>query len=128
MQDAFCQSLLVGFSCILFSFFDCVLDGVALADRPIREFGKRLLVLSETPIEQIWTLLSMWESSGTARKLIKGSAPEDGIAIDPNVVERKATRLAYCIRTARENILGSPKASPCAWSRIIMDACGLRAQ
>jgi hypothetical protein len=79
----------------------------SLANRPIREFKRRLLVLSEAPIEQIWTLLSMWESAGTANKLIKKRATDEQVTIDTNLAKWKAVGLAYCIRTARENILGS---------------------
>lgn len=73
-------------------------------NRDHREPRRRLLVLSEQPIDQIWTLLSMWESPGTARKLIKKRALEEHVEISEKTADRKALALAYCLKTARENI------------------------
>lgn len=75
-------------------------------ERAIREPQRRLLVLSESPIEQIWTLLSMWESPEIAKKLISSRAIKDNLRISDEMLNSKARALAYCIRTARENILG----------------------
>lgn len=63
-----------------------------------------LRILSENPLEQIWTQLSLWESANLARKVILTRADRHGIAIDQDLLERKALALSYCIRTARENI------------------------
>jgi hypothetical protein len=48
----------------------------------------------------------MWESTAIAKKLIANRAAKDGVTINPDLLERKALALAYCIRTARENIVG----------------------
>lgn len=66
-------------------------------ERPLR-------ILSENPIEGIWTQLSLWESERLARKLIAERADEAGIEIAAELIDRKALALSYCIRTARENI------------------------
>lgn len=63
-----------------------------------------LRILSENPIDQIWTQLSLWESVNLARKLIRERAHKIGVSIDLNLLERKALALSYCIRTSRENI------------------------
>ena len=63
-----------------------------------------LRILSENPLDQIWTQLSLWESSNLARKLIRERADRNGVSLDPALLERKALALSYCIRTSRENI------------------------
>lgn len=63
-----------------------------------------LRIVSENPLEQIWTQLSLWESTNLARKVILDRADVLGIAIDPGLLKRKALALSYCIRTSRENI------------------------
>lgn len=63
-----------------------------------------LRILSESPLDQIWTQLSLWESANLARKLIRERADRHGLSIDPDLLERKGLALSYCIRTSRENI------------------------
>lgn len=63
-----------------------------------------LRILSENPLDQIWTQLSLWESVNLARKLIRERADRLGVSIDLDLLERKALALSYCIRTSRENI------------------------
>lgn len=63
-----------------------------------------LRILSENPLDQIWTQLSLWESVNLARKLIQERAEMLSVSIDPDLLERKALALSYCIRTSRENI------------------------
>lgn len=64
----------------------------------------RLLLVSESPIEQIWTQLSMWESRALARKLIAKRAVEQNLDLSPATVDAKALALSYCLRNARENL------------------------
>lgn len=70
------------------------------------EDNGRLLLVSESPIEQIWTQLSMWESRALARKLITERAHRRQIDIAAPVIEAKALALSYCLRNARENLRG----------------------
>lgn len=63
-----------------------------------------LQIVSENPLDQIWTQLSLWESSNLARKLIRERADRHSISLDPALLERKALALSYCLRTSRENI------------------------
>ena len=63
-----------------------------------------LRILSENPLDQIWTQLSLWESANLARKLIQERAGRQRVSLDSDLLERKARALSYCIRTARENI------------------------
>lgn len=63
-----------------------------------------LVILSENPIQQIWTQLSAWESRNLARKLIEERAQKAGVALADDIMHGKAQALSYCIRTARENV------------------------
>ncbi len=73
-----------------------------MAAEPDRE--RPLTILSENPIEEIWTQLSVWESQNLAYKLIDERARKADISIPADLISRKAQALSYCIRTARENI------------------------
>lgn len=68
------------------------------------EDGGRLLLISESPIEQIWTQLSMWESRALALKLIMERAERADVLIGREKAEAKALALSYCLRNARENL------------------------
>lgn len=59
-------------------------------------------ILSETPIAQIWSYLSLWESEAAARRLIDERAVRAGIPADEGRFADKARGVAYCIRNARE--------------------------
>jgi hypothetical protein len=67
----------------------------------------RLLILSENPLDGIWTHLSSLESETLATKLIQERASQANVSVDGDLLKRKATALAYCIRNARENLLGT---------------------
>ena len=59
-------------------------------------------ILSETPIAQIWSYLSLWESETAARRLIDERAASAGVAADDSRFADKALGVAYCLRNARE--------------------------
>jgi hypothetical protein len=60
------------------------------------------LIVSDSPIEGIWTQLSLWESQTLASKLIRSKTENQNAIISGETVERKAASLAYCLRNARE--------------------------
>jgi hypothetical protein len=63
---------------------------------------------SETPIDEIWSILSRWESQALATRLISDRCDTIGKSIEPEKLKDKAIALSYCLRTARENILLPP--------------------
>jgi len=63
---------------------------------------RSISILSETPIEQIWSYLSLWESETAARRLIDEKSALQQIAVDENRFAEKARGVAYCLRNARE--------------------------
>jgi hypothetical protein len=63
-----------------------------------------LLILSENPIEQIWTHLSLWESRELAKKLLAERATDQESELSDEQLKAKALALSYCLRNARENI------------------------
>jgi hypothetical protein len=66
-----------------------------------------LLILSENPLDGIWTHLSAFESEKFATKLIQERASQANVSVEEELLKRKATALAYCIRNARENLLST---------------------
>jgi hypothetical protein len=66
-----------------------------------------LLILSENPLDGIWTHLSAFESEKLATKLIQERASQANVSVEEELLKRKATALAYCIRNARENLLST---------------------
>lgn len=59
-------------------------------------------IISETPIAQIWSYLSLWESETAARRLIDERAARAGVTADDDRFADKARGVAYCLRNARE--------------------------
>lgn len=59
-------------------------------------------ILSETPIEQIWSYLSLWESEAAARRLIEQRGQRQGLVVEDRRLADKARGVAYCLRNARE--------------------------
>lgn len=59
-------------------------------------------IVSETPIAQIWSYLSLWESETAARRLIDERAARSGTPTDDSRFADKARGVAYCLRNARE--------------------------
>ena len=85
---------------------------------------KHIHILSEAPIEQVWTHLTMWESKELAKRLIKERAESVKCSIDDEHLQQKAVSLAYCLRNARE-YLRSTGAGSSQWvSRIVADYYG----
>jgi YaaC-like Protein len=61
-------------------------------------------IVSENPIEGIWDVLSQYESFHLAKRLISDRAKKTAAPISSEKLDEKARALAYCLRTARENI------------------------
>lgn len=68
---------------------------------------RRLLILGENPLEQIWATLGLWESVTVARQSIQDRAERAGVTIDPDLLDAKAVSLSHCLRNAREYIKNS---------------------
>ncbi|MFC1455444.1 YaaC family protein [Microvirga arabica] len=62
----------------------------------------RLLILSENPIDGIWTQLSVWQSQQAAKRHIEARAQAAELLMDADLIEAKSAALSYCLRTAQE--------------------------
>lgn len=75
-------------------------------------------ILSEAPIQQIWTHLSRWESVTNAAALIQAKAGD----VEVPMLDEKARALAYCLRNAAEYMHPTPP----SWAhRVVGDYYGL---
>ena len=68
------------------------------------------LIVTDLPIEGIWTQPSLWESQALAAKLVRTKAAGLADAPDDAKIQRKAASLAYCLRNAREYPRGGQSA------------------
>lgn len=83
-----------------------------------------LVILSENPIEQIWTQLSAWESRNLARKLIAERAQKAGAELAANVLEGNQLDLSSAgARWGR--VRNSPDAALCVEHSGAISPCGL---
>lgn len=58
--------------------------------------------LSETPIEAIWLRIRQLQSVTLARKTIERRWREEGVGLEPSVIQSKAEGLAYALRNAAD--------------------------
>jgi hypothetical protein len=71
--------------------------------------GNKITIVSEQPLKQIWSYLSVFQSENVAEKYIRKKAVLEDYEVPENILREKAIGTSYCISNAKDFLIEIPE-------------------